>query len=141
MVDERALASIFSLTTGVWTIAGILALTTWRIWNGLPAVMAQWVAWRQAKMADKLAREQAAAEAKAADWSRLRGEVDRLLGRVDTLEEKCDKLEGEVDACRQREAEWMRRAIEAEAALMGRGRADQEAQLIVSAERQKDKGK
>lgn len=142
MVDESALARLFSLEAGVWSIAAILMLGVWRMWNGLPAVMAQWVAWRQTKLTAQLAREKAINEAKDQDWARLRDEVGRLVGRVQSLEGKCDTLESEVDACRQREGEWMRRAIEAEAALMGRGRADQEAQRIVSAERQADaKGK
>lgn len=64
------------------------------------------------------------------DWQRLHAEIVRL-------DERCDHLQREVDECRQREGEWMRRAIVAEAASEGIGEARQEAQRIVSAERQK----
>lgn len=58
--------------------------------------------------------------------------------RVEALERECTMLRVEVNACREREGEWMRRAITAEAALMGKGDAQQEAQRIVSAEREAD---
>lgn len=76
------------------------------------------------------------AEGETSDWSRLRDEIARLDGR-------CDHLQREVDDCREREGEWMRRAITAEATLQGEGEAWQEAQRIVSTERQADakKGK
>jgi hypothetical protein len=68
---------------------------------------------------------------KAGDWTRLREEIARLDGR-------CDHLQREVDDCRAREGEWMRRAITAEATLQGEGDAMQEAQRILSTERQRD---
>lgn len=67
---------------------------------------------------------------KNGDWVRLRDEIARL-------DERCDHLQKEVDECREREGEWMRRAIAAEAASEGIGEARQEAQRIVSTERQK----
>lgn len=69
--------------------------------------------------------------AKAGDWSRLRDEITRLDAR-------CDHLQREVDECRAREGEWMNRAILAESALLGKGEVKQEAQRIVSAEREID---
>ena len=70
---------------------------------------------------------------KSGDWSRLRDEIKRL-------DERCDHLQREVDECRKREGEWMSRAIAAEAVQLGEGRANQEAQRIVSAERLDPKG-
>lgn len=81
------------------------------------------------KLIQSAASDEATKE--VADWSRLRAEIDRL-------DERCDHLQREVDECRRREGEWMGRAIAAEAALMGKGNADQEAQRIVSAEREAD---
>jgi uncharacterized protein YlxW (UPF0749 family) len=85
------------------------------------------------------------ANEKSGDWSRLRDEIKRLDERCDHLLTRCDHLQSEVDACREREGEWMSRAISAEAALLGEGEARQTAQRIVSADRQesatrKDKG-
>lgn len=70
---------------------------------------------------------------KGGDWDRLRGEIDRL-------DERCDHLQTEVDECREREGEWMKRAIAAEAYQLGEGEALQKAQRIVSTERQKKPG-
>ena len=61
-----------------------------------------------------------------------------LQERVEALEKECAILREEVNECRRREGEWMHRAIVAEAALMGKGEAQQEAQRIVSAEREAD---
>ena len=61
-----------------------------------------------------------------------------LQTRVETLERECAALRVEVTECRRREGEWMHRAIVAEAALMGKGEAHQEAQRIVSTEREAD---
>ena len=69
---------------------------------------------------------------KDGDWTRLRVEIARL-------DERCDHLQREVDECREREGEWMRRAIAAEAASEGVGDARQNAQRIVSAEREADR--
>ena len=64
------------------------------------------------------------------DWSRLRAEIDRLDAR-------CDHLQTEVDACREREGEWMHRALEAEAIVQGYGEVRQIQQLSESMKRHK----
>lgn len=120
MVDAGAVSDIFSLTSAAWSGVLVLGIIAWRLWNGLPAVMAQWVAWRQAKLAAQLAREKAINEAKDTDWTRLRDEVGRLSGRVETLER-------EVAACHDREFEWMSRALRAEAINQGQGEVRQAA--------------
>lgn len=61
MVDESAVAEFFSLEAGVWTIAGIMGLLLFRIWNSVPALVGRWIEWRKLKAAEK-----------AADWARLR---------------------------------------------------------------------
>lgn len=71
-------------------------------------------------------------------WSasdRLQG---RLEARVAKLEERCDKVEAELAECHAERDEWRSRAIAAEATMIGKGRADQEAQIIVSTEREAD---
>lgn len=112
-VDAAALREIFNLTTGVWTIAAVLMLMACRLWNGLPAVMAQWIAWRRQRQEEKDAQEQARLRARAADWDRLRGIVARLDERVAFLE-------------RERTL-WMDRAIRAEAIIQGQGEVRQAA--------------
>ncbi len=84
-----------------------------------------WARWNE--------RARDVAAEKTGDWSRLRAEIARL-------DERCDHLQREVDECREREGVWMQRAISAEAALLGMGDAKQEAQRIVSAEREAAKG-
>lgn len=119
-VDAVALREVFSLTSGIWTMVAILALGVWRMWNGLPAVMAQWIAWRQQKQAEQLAKLQATEDAKSADWSRLRDEVARLAGRI-------EYLEGKVAECEHDRMHWMERAIHAESVLLGVGEVRQAA--------------
>lgn len=116
------LDQIFSLQTAAWTANAILLLFVVRMWNGAPAMFAQWIAYRRAK-----------AEEKSSDWSRLREEITRLDSR-------CDDLQTEVDECRKREGDWMGRAIAAESALAGRGQAAQEVTILQSKRRLADKG-
>lgn len=78
---------------------------------------------------------------KNGDWKRLHAEIVRCTDRIVALEIRCDHLQKEVDECREREGEWMRRAIAAEAASEGIGEARQEAQRIVSTEMQSLKPK
>ena len=71
------------------------------------------------------ARDKAAERSE--DWKRLREEIGRLADRVKTLEDTCDVLARKVRDCEDREANWMRRAIQAEAALQGQGEVRQAA--------------
>ncbi len=114
MVDAGTLGQIFSVKLGVYSIA-VINLVAW--WKVYPAIKG-----RQNERLRDVAKE------KGDDWSRLREEITRLDAR-------CDHLQKEVDECRDREAEWMRRAIAAEAASEGIGEARQAAQRIVSTER------
>lgn len=118
MLSLESLRHLFSLQSAAWTSTAILFLLAVRMWNGAPAMFAQWIAYRQAKAAER-----------SGDWSRLRAEITRL-------DERCDHLQKEVDECREREAEWMHRAIAAEAFQLGEGEALQKAQRIVSADRE-----
>lgn len=111
-------AWVYALGTPAWLAFLVYFVRTIRDW---PNVMARW----NERLRDKEAE-------KAGDWSRLRAEIVRL-------DERCDHLQREVDECRDREGEWMQRAIAAEAALLGKGEAKQEAQRIISAERQADR--
>lgn len=70
---------------------------------------------------------------KSGDWSRLRAEISRL-------DERCDHLQREVDECREREGEWMKRAIAAEAYQIGRGDAAQTVTIIESRKRISENG-
>lgn len=103
VVDTDAVRQIFSVESAAWTATAILFLLVARLWNGTPAVLDRWLAFRTARAAEK-----------AADWTRLREEINRLNAW-------CHELQEAVDDCRHREAEWMNRAIQAEATLQGYG--------------------
>lgn len=126
--DSDALSQILNPTTGTFTIAGLIALGLWRFWNGLPAVMAQWIAWRQTVASQKLAREQQIHDAKHEDWTRLRDEVSRIDNR-------CKALEEENHECRQNLAAAIHRIAQLEGYQLGRGQAAQEAQRFESTQR------
>jgi hypothetical protein len=118
-MDDGILSKIFSAAAGVWAMAAMAFVALFRAW---PLIM---------EKINERKRDQHGE--RSGDWSRLRAEIERLDGR-------CDHLQTEVDECREREGEWMKRAIAAEAALLGKGHAQQEAQMIVSKERTKDNG-
>lgn len=125
MFDHDALGKFFSWATAAWGALLLNAVALFRAW---PAIMGR----------RNEARRDAAAE-KASDWERLRSEVNRLSERVEALETK-------VEECERREDAWRERAVTAESELvklqayeLGRGVARQEAQKIVSAEREQQK--
>jgi len=122
-LDRLALSQMFSTTSAAWVAVFILALFVARLWSGAPAVLDKWLAWRAAKAAER-----------SAYW-------DRLLQEIGRLDDRCDHLQKEVDACREREGEWMARATAADAYQLGEGEALQKAQRIVSTERQIDADK
>jgi septal ring factor EnvC (AmiA/AmiB activator) len=68
-------------------------------------------------------------------WKRFQEEIDRLVHRVADLESKCERLEASEEKCRTELADARRRIAEIEGYEIGRGKADQEAQAIVSADR------
>lgn len=92
MVDELALKQIFSLQSATWTIAALIALFIIRLWNGAPAMFAQWVEWRKAVAEAKTAEASRVAAEKAADWSRLRDEIVRLSDAERKCREDFDAL-------------------------------------------------
>lgn len=124
---DELLGKIFTTATAAWVAVAMLAVRLFHTW---PLVMAR----VNERLRDKETE-------KNGEWSRLHSEINRLIERIAAIEERCDHLQKEVDECREREGEWMRRAIAAEAASEGIGEARQEAQRIVSAERQKPKDK
>lgn len=113
-MDDSIFNKIFSAAAGVWTIAAMVAVALFRSW---PLIMARINERQRDRQSEK-----------SGDWQRLRDEINRLDGR-------CDHLQTEVDECRAREAEWMHRAIAAEAVHLGKGEAEQHAARIVAAER------
>lgn len=111
---DETLGKIFSAAAGIWALALVNAVALYRAW---PNIMARINERHRDREAEK-----------SGDWSRLRAEITRL-------DERCDLLQTAVDECRQREGDWMSRAISAEAAQLGEGRANEAAQRIVSADR------
>lgn len=98
-------------------------------WTAVMGLFAHFLRARNERLRDSVTE-------KASDWTRLRDEIKRLDDRIDQLLHRCDHLQNEVDECRKREAEWMSRAIAAEAFQLGEGEALQAAQRILSAERE-----
>lgn len=117
MLDVAAIRQIFAVENVALATFIVVALFVVRLWSGAPAMFGKWVEWRIAKEA-----------AKAADWTRLRDEINRLWA-------ECASLRQAVNECEAREAEWMRRAIKAEAAAAGRGEGLQEVAVLKSAQR------
>lgn len=120
MVDVQALSQLFSVETGVWSIAAIASVLAFRVWKVFPEFMAR-------------LNERRRDHDSASD--RLQ---DRLAARVEKLEHRCDKLEEELAECHRERDEWRSRAVAAEAFLTGEGQARQTGQMIVSAEREAD---
>lgn len=77
VVDLSAINDILSIRNGVWSLVALFVVGLWRGWAGLPAVMQQWIARRQAIAAEK-----------DAEWRRLSDEVTRLAARHDECEDK-----------------------------------------------------
>lgn len=126
MADVVALRQLFSVETGVWAIALVLALLVLRIWNSVPALVGRWIEWKQAKAAEK-----------AADWTRIRDENARYGTRIERLEQR-------EEECQQKLTAAERRIAALEGYEQGRGEARQEAAVLRSAERivnRKDEGK
>lgn len=110
MAEHDLLGKIFSAAAGVWTIACMVAVALFRAW---PHILGRFNE-----------RKRDSAEEKAGDWDRLRDENKRLH----TMLAECER----------ERIEFMRRAVIAESALEGRGRARQEAATIVAIERLTD---
>lgn len=113
-MDDSIFNKVFSVASAAWTVACMVAVALFKMWPHIMARLNE--------------RRRDAHTEKSSDWQRLRDEI----GRLDT---RCDHLQVEVDACREREGEWMRRAIAAEAFQIGQGEANQKAAAIVAAER------
>lgn len=146
MVDVYALQQILSLKNAAWAAVALLALFILRMWNGAPAVFAQWVAWRHSVAEAKAAERRQAAEEKAADWTRLREEIARLSESekqcrrdYDALHKQLIETEQKFIKVEQTHAEQVSE-LRAEIAelrgyLVGQGKAAQEAAGIVAMER------
>jgi hypothetical protein len=110
MADASVLRQLFSVESAAWTITALVSLFVLRMWNGAPAMFAQWIAYKRAK-----------AEEKASDWSRLRDHCNFLI----EAEERCRVELNEVKS----------RLASLEGWMAGQGQARQEAAGIVAAER------
>lgn len=109
---------------GTASVFGLLAI---RVWSGIPKFMEQWLALRQAKALEK-----------AADWSR-RGDLLKDQGdEIKRLGERCKRLEAAEEKCRNDLADAKERIATLEGYNIGEGKALNEAQRILSAEREAD---
>lgn len=128
MADSDLLARVFSLTSGVWTIAGLLFLFLLRVWTSVPAIMEKWIEWRKVKAAEK-----------ASDWTRLRDEIVRLSNmlhgeRNEASDFRREQL-AENERCREELASALTRIAVLEGYEQGRGEARQEVAVLSSAAR------
>jgi len=108
----------YVLGAPAWLAFLVYLVRTVRDW---PNIMAQW----NARQRDKV-------DEKAQDWSRLRGEIERLDGR-------CERLEIAEEACRGELASAKGRLAELEGFMMGQGKARNDAAAIVATERLADR--
>lgn len=117
MFDAEALRQMFSIQSAAWTFVALIFLFIWRMWNGAPAMFAQWIAYRTHKASEK-----------AAHWNRLQVEIARLSeaerkcrADFDELHDGFVKVKAEIAELRGYQA--------------GYGRASQEAAGVVAIER------
>lgn len=116
-LDVAALRQIFSVEGAAWASFVVIALLTVRMWNGAPAMFGKWIEWRIAKAAEK-----------SADWTRLRGEIDRYGERIKHLEQRDQECQRDLAAA-------LGRIAKLEGYEAGRGEARQEVAVLKSAER------
>jgi hypothetical protein len=132
MVDLNALSAILSARNGVWTLVVLFFIGLWRGYSGLPAVMAQWIARRQAIAAEK-----------DAEWKRLRDEVERYSQQRDEADQRFTQFRDEQllenAECRRQLHEALGRLAQVEGFMMGQGKARQDAAAIVAVERLTDR--
>lgn len=112
MISAEALRQFFSVQTflGVQTAALILLVV--RVWNGSPAMFAQWLAYRRAK-----------AEEKHADFNRLREEITRL----DASAKESRQAEAR---CNDELLDVKKRLAVVEGYQIGRGQAAQDVAIL-----------
>jgi GH24 family phage-related lysozyme (muramidase) len=122
-LEGLAISQLFNTGTAAWAAVLILALFVARLWSGAPALFAQWIAYRAAKAAER-----------SADWDRRSEELTRL-------DQRCRRLETAEERCRTELADMTQRVAALEGYNIGKGKARNDAQLIVSAERQIDADK
>jgi urease accessory protein UreF len=120
-VDDSVFNKIFSAAAGVWALVAMAAVALFRAW---PHIMGRW----NERFRDRLTEE-------AGDWDRIRSERD-------VAREERDMVRDRWAECEAARIEWMGRAVKAEAIVQGYndgiGIARNEAQRIVSAEREAD---
>jgi hypothetical protein len=122
-IDAAALREIFSVQSAAWATTAILFLLSVRMWNGAPAMLDRWLAFRAARAAEK-----------SADWNRRTEELRRI-------DERCQRLEQAEERCRSELGEVLQRLAALEGYQAGYGRASQEAAGVVAIERLKDHDK
>lgn len=122
MFDSEALHQILSIQSAAWTATAIFMLLAVRLWSGTPAMFQQWIAYRSHQ-----------AEAKLADWNRLREEIKRLS----EAEERCRRDYGDLYA---QHMDMVRRIAELEGYMTGQNKASQEAAEIATLEWRKSNG-
>lgn len=150
MVDVYAIKQILSVEGAAWTAVILMFLFVVRMWNGAPAVFAQWVAWRKSVAEAKAAERRQSAEEKAADWTRLREEIARLSEAEKQCRRDYDALHKQmvdaevkrIEAERQHAhqvSELRAEIAELRGFMTGQGKAAQEAAGIVAIERSRRK--
>ena len=117
MADVGVLKQIFSIESAAWAGVGILFLFVLRLWNGSPAMFAQWIAYKRAK-----------AEEKAAHFHHLQEEIKRLSDAERQCRADFDDLHGKHMGI-------VERLSSLEGYMAGQGRASQEAAGVVALER------
>lgn len=117
MADAVALKQIFSLESAAWIAVALLFLFIVRMWNGAPAILEQWILYKQTKAAEKVS-----------DWNRLRDEIKRLSDSEQQCRSDYQQLHRDYLDLRNEIADLR-------GYLAGQGRASQEAAGVVALER------
>lgn len=117
MPDDGLLRILSWPATPLWVVALIVSVGAFKVW---PLIME--------RVNERLRDREAA---KASDWTRLRGEIDRIDGR-------CQRLEEREEECQRNLADARTRLADLEGYMMGQGEAKQAAQRALSADRMDD---
>lgn len=117
MVDALALKQIFSLESAAWIAVALLFLFVVRMWSGAPAMLEQYILYKQTKAAEKVS-----------DWNRLRDEIRRLSESELQCRRDFQQLHRDYLDLRSELADLR-------GYLAGQGRASQEAAGVVALER------
>lgn len=134
MADALTVRDLFSVAGAAYGFLVVFTLFVARMWNGSPAMFAQWIDYKRAKAAEK-----------AADFTRMREEIERVSAAEQRCRTDFDHLHHqfiEREVQHSAEIAALRGEIgELRGLLTGHGQIRQLAAGVVAIERTERKGR